>query len=553
MRWVRINSWGKKKSGKAVVIGVAAALLAYFFLPMADVGFVAPVTVGKDTFTITVGNEVNAAADADYICDGTDDDIQLQLALDDLPTQGGKIIVLAGNYSLSATVARVIDSVTIEGLGPSTSFSNDGVTAIFSAGGQSGWTFRNFTTDAGGVNVAGASNYLVEDVLIGAVYFTRYTDTVVTLRPSADTDDYITFGTNGEDVPSIYGTGAYLRVGDAGITGHGLNAEDDLMVTGEMEVDGVAYFDSDVIISTANGIDVNPGSDIDADLITVGVTGTPRLFWDESENRFALTHGLIPTNATTDLGVTAHSWRYLNIIQGINIRKNIANFTINSVIDAGSADHIIEIQMGGSSVLGVFGTGDGAGGIDATTLKAMAYYPLAMVERAAAGADVAGEGQVWVKDDTPNKLYFTDDTGVDHAIITGATAIKHEFFVPFEDPTGQVGNWDVVSINAVQDTHFIFQVSESFESLVNAKVVMIPDATETIQWDINVSVSAVGEAFNNDDRSAVDQTLAVTADQITEVDISGQLAGLVGGDYVAIDFLSDIADLRIIGFEFDYN
>lgn len=35
------------------------------------------------------------------------------------------------------------------------------------------------------------------------------------------------------------------------------------------------------------GLDVNPGSDIDADLITVGVTGAPKIFWDESESAFA--------------------------------------------------------------------------------------------------------------------------------------------------------------------------------------------------------------------------------------------------------------------------
>lgn len=51
-----------------------------------------------------------------------------------------------------------------------------------------------------------------------------------------------------------------------------------------------------------NGIDVTPDSDVDADLITVGVTGGPREYWDESETRFSLTHGLLlPNNA--DLGI----------------------------------------------------------------------------------------------------------------------------------------------------------------------------------------------------------------------------------------------------------
>jgi hypothetical protein len=37
-------------------------------------------------------------------------------------------------------------------------------------------------------------------------------------------------------------------------------------------------------------------------------------------------------------------------------------------------------------------------------------------ESAAAGDDIAGDGQLWVKDDAPNNLYFTDDAGNDIAL-----------------------------------------------------------------------------------------------------------------------------------------
>lgn len=51
-----------------------------------------------------------------------------------------------------------------------------------------------------------------------------------------------------------------------------------------------------------NGVDVNPGADIDADLITVGVTGTPKLIWDESEDEFNLSKGLALTGDLTPSG-----------------------------------------------------------------------------------------------------------------------------------------------------------------------------------------------------------------------------------------------------------
>lgn len=46
------------------------------------------------------------------------------------------------------------------------------------------------------------------------------------------------------------------------------------------------------IISGANGFDISPLSDIDADLLTVNVTGTPKLFWDESQDKFSFNKGV---------------------------------------------------------------------------------------------------------------------------------------------------------------------------------------------------------------------------------------------------------------------
>jgi hypothetical protein len=53
---------------------------------------------------------------------------------------------------------------------------------------------------------------------------------------------------------------------------------------------------------------------------------------------------------------------------------------------------------------------------DLSAQKAALTGPIRMTEVAAADADEAGKGQIWVKDNTPNDLYFTDDTGVDHLV-----------------------------------------------------------------------------------------------------------------------------------------
>lgn len=51
-------------------------------------------------------------------------------------------------------------------------------------------------------------------------------------------------------------------------------------------------------------------------------------------------------------------------------------------------------------------------------------YTLFMEERAAALADVAGYGQLWVRNDSPNVLVFTDDTGVDTVLGAGGGTIS---------------------------------------------------------------------------------------------------------------------------------
>jgi hypothetical protein len=43
---------------------------------------------------------------------------------------------------------------------------------------------------------------------------------------------------------------------------------------------------------------------------------------------------------------------------------------------------------------------------------------LYLSEKAAANADITGDGQIWVKNDTPNTLYFTDDAGTDFQVAT---------------------------------------------------------------------------------------------------------------------------------------
>jgi hypothetical protein len=93
------------------------------------------------------------AVTADYICDGTDDQAQLQAALNALPASGGELVLLAGTYSVSATVTFPINNITVSGLGDSTYVTFDDATPVFDASGRTGCTFANFRTDGGWVTL----------------------------------------------------------------------------------------------------------------------------------------------------------------------------------------------------------------------------------------------------------------------------------------------------------------------------------------------------------------------------------------------------------------
>jgi len=124
--------------------------------------FVNAITIGPDT--------AEAAGVADYTCDGTDDNVQFQTAMNALPAGGGKLTVLAGTYSFSATVTRAIANVSIDGMGISSSFTYNGVNPIFTAGGNN-WTFSNLKTDAGGINVGATTGWLMENVTFGTTVY----------------------------------------------------------------------------------------------------------------------------------------------------------------------------------------------------------------------------------------------------------------------------------------------------------------------------------------------------------------------------------------------
>lgn len=69
-----------------------------------------------------VGTSANGwtAADCDYLCDGTADEVEINAAINALPETGGEVILLDGTYTIAAQIKVGVANVTLRGNGNGT-------------------------------------------------------------------------------------------------------------------------------------------------------------------------------------------------------------------------------------------------------------------------------------------------------------------------------------------------------------------------------------------------------------------------------------------------
>lgn len=106
------------KSDKGMASGVASlgedAKVPKTQLPAIEVKRVARFTVGTSTAGWT-------ADQVDYLCDGTDDQVEINAAITALPpSRGGEVVILDGNYNLTGSVNVNKSAVTLSGNGTAT-------------------------------------------------------------------------------------------------------------------------------------------------------------------------------------------------------------------------------------------------------------------------------------------------------------------------------------------------------------------------------------------------------------------------------------------------
>ncbi len=89
----------------------------------------------------------------------------------------------------------------------------------------------------------------------------------------------------------------------------------------------------------------------------------------------------------------------------------------------------------------------------------------------------------------------------------------------------------------------------SFNSI---NIVMIPDATETIDADFDITATAVGQDKDDTTASNAGQTKSVTIDLLTEWDITSLLPTIAAGDQLSFTISSNTSTEAFLGIRFIY-
>ena len=159
---------------------------------------------------------------------------------------------------------------------------------------------------------------------------------------------------------------------------------------------------------------------------------------------------------------------------------------------------------------------------------------------------------------TPSEAADVDDLAAHLAGIDNVVSTSREIFMPVlrhsadaNTYISETGGLAYAVLSATERINFAVTIPADFNTLTSVHIVMYPDATETIQWDNDVTATAAGESISTS--STTNTQLAVTANQLTFASITAAIPTLAAGDLLAFDLASDTSDLRIVGARLIYS
>lgn len=135
----------------------------------------------------------------------------------------------------------------------------------------------------------GSATHSWRNIYVDTIYYGQTGTAEIRI---GDADDYFKIKAV-SNVPTIYGVGAYSRFGDAGTATH-VDHEDDVLVSGELEVDGILWVDANIQFASATipaGTTCHIGRDTDGlelntvsgKVISLSVAGTVEYIFSSTD------------------------------------------------------------------------------------------------------------------------------------------------------------------------------------------------------------------------------------------------------------------------------
>jgi hypothetical protein len=239
---------------------------------------------GRTATYVIAASDYTGSPQYDVKLTGTADNVISQAYLNLLPSTGGKIVFIGKTFTFAATVSRSINNVTIEAEGLNSIFSYNDTNALFSAGAQTGWSFQNMATDAGGITTAADTTFI--NVKINTGLYLVATNKI----PPAG-------GGSGDMLKATYDTDSDGKVNSAVIADSATNQSGGTVNATEVKDDDLTS--GRVVIAGASGILAD-----DADLTFSGDTLTATKITTSN-----VTPGYIPVAGVGGLIQNAQSYQ----------------------------------------------------------------------------------------------------------------------------------------------------------------------------------------------------------------------------------------------------
>ena len=121
---------------------------------------------------------------------------------------------------------------------------------------------------------------------------------------------------------------------------------------------------------------------------------------------------------------------------------------------------------------------------------------------------------------------------------------------------GNLGDYSIIYGDAdTERCHINFMFPHDFHTIVELVLISLPTDTDaTTDIDLESDYAANGETYNTHTGTDTASTYALTANKITEIDISGLFASATAGDYAGlrITVKQVFDDFNVIGIRLRY-